>query len=159
MKTKFYLPFALIIAMTLSFLVSCFYDPYMPICFAYIQSEDTLSVDYPDDIYDKARAYKNTYENIRVVKDTTFSTFHRVFYDGYNTDNIQLQVTRETMHKEVKIMYLIAKLLPLNLYDVKPNEQVHPVNQHALDSLMDIYGVTMPATQDVMTVPLTVNPK
>ena len=154
MKTKFYLPFALIIAMTLSFLVSCFYDPYMPICFAYIQSEDTLSVDYPDDIYDKARAYKNTYENIRVVKDTTFSTFHRVFYDGYNTDNIQLQVTRETMHKEVKIMYLIDRLWPYHMFD---SEDL--LYRHALDSLMDIYGVTMPATQDVMTVPLTVNPK
>ena len=144
-----------IIRFTISVFVSC--DPwagYGQFWLLYVKGNDTLSVEYPLHIYSKKHAfYKNTYQTIEVSKDTLFVGDSRL-HNGLNIDNLELQVTRVTKHEDVKILFLIDELWPYHMFD---SEDL--LYRHALDSMMDIYGVTMPVNKDLMTVPATVNPK
>ena len=154
MKSKFILPFGILFAVAL-LMVSCGPHDIGPIVegVLYIQSDDTVFVEYPRTMYDKKYypTLKNEYYTVRLFADTALWADCEL-YGGWYPEKVELHVSRETNYADMRILFVE--------YDGW-NNFFHPnscFNYHMLDSLMDIYGVTMPVDQDYLVVPLTCGP-
>ena len=118
----------------------------------YIKSNDSLLVEYPCDA-----PYKNEHpitadKEVRwEIMDVYKDTFQRGenWIHGRNLTNVEVHVYRQTSKEDVK-MFFVQKAMIYDMY----NSDSSP-RYNILDSLMDIYGVTMPANQSTLTLPIT----
>ena len=125
---------------------------------SYVKTDDTILIEFP------VTVYNDDHHPIRSDKQVAFET-QKFWCDTFiggtnwvrtrrNADNIELHVSRITAHKDVEIFFIDDELRPLNLYTADLSYKYH-----VMDSLMDVYGVTMPVNKDLMTVPITTVPK
>ncbi|MBO4249809.1 MAG: hypothetical protein J5884_00985 [Paludibacteraceae bacterium] len=118
----------------------------------YIKSNDSLLVEYPCDA-----PYKNEHpvtadkevrwKTLEVYKDT-FQRGANWIHDR-NLTNVEVHVYRQTSNEDVRILFC-QKAITYDMF----NPDGFPI-YHILDSLMDVYGVTMPANQSALILPVT----
>ena len=118
----------------------------------YVKGCDSLTIEYPMFLYKNEHPVPSNkevkWETIEVYKDT----FRRGvnWIQGWDVTNVEVHVYRQTSKDDVRIFFIHADLIRTNVYN--PDNSY---NYHVLDSLMDIYGVTMPANQSTLTLPIT----
>ena len=151
MKTKLFLLGLVIILMS-----SCIKHKYIDImCTLYIHTKDTITVDFPVRCGDKNISFKA----IELSNDTVIEVETAKIYSWDWFDQIKLYMSRQTAHEEVWALFIDHDFL----HDITLNDSRLPrgifncedsLKYHILDSLTNVYGVTMPANQDVVTVPI-----
>ena len=122
----------------------------------FLQTKDTITVDYPTSILKPNGRYvyscdKVDFETIEVKKDT-FIVGDNVTSSEVDFTNIEVHITRQTNHDAVKILFIRNELLPLNISYIQDGKYM--INQQALDSMMNLYGVILPIDQEQITVPI-----
>ena len=119
----------------------------------YVKGCDSLTIEYPMFLYKNEHPVPSNkevkWETMEVYKDT----FRRGvnWIQGWDVTNIEVHVYRQTSKEDVKIFFLYDIIYYAPNYFYPDNSY----NYHVLDSLMDIYGVTMPVDQSALTVPIT----
>ena len=124
----------------------------------YVQSQDTLLLNYPVTVFDSDGLAIPSNKEIKfqtmIVKSDTFEMGVNTTFNGLDFSNIELHLARFTHHDDVRVLFIRERLFPLNILN---ND--FSVNYSPLDSMMNIYGVTLPADQDQISVRLTTNEK
>ena len=119
----------------------------------YLKTCDSLLVECPRTVYKNERPVTSnrdiTFESMEICKDS-FLFLGDVWIKGMDVSNVEVHVYRQTSKDDVRIFFIHADLIRTNVYN--PDNSY---NYHVLDSLMDIYGVTMPANQSTLTLPIT----
>lgn len=118
----------------------------------YIECDDSITVEYP--ISDPSEEYstKNILEKVEIFGDTLIDG--SLLMHGYDYKDINLYITRKTHNHDVRVLFVDRAAIshaPLYIHD----DFGYSYNKQVLDSLMNIYGVTIPAETDLMTIPIT----
>ena len=118
----------------------------------YVKTNDSLLIECPDTHYKKeghpVTSNKEVlWRTMEVHKDTFRPGDNWIF--STDLTNIEVHVYRQTSKEDVRIFFIHDNLYG-NIYN--PDNSY---NYHVLDSLMDVYGVTMPANQSALILPVT----
>ncbi len=128
-----------------------------------IQTSDTVNVVCPVTVYN-CQGYpivsskELDYKTIEVHADTAFSG-HNTTKNWQDFTNIELTVSRLTYNDSVRILFIHNRLIPHDLFIPYSNTETKTyldINQQSLDSMMNIYSVTLPVDQEQITIPLVV---
>lgn len=128
-------------------LTSC--DKYRTMMwYLYVDCNDSVKVEYP--IPDSAvgePTLDNILVPIEVIHDTILpgSNYTR----GYDYKNINVYISRKSKNHDVRVLFIDRDMFSDHIYT--PNVGY---NKQVFDSLMAIYGVTIPVGTDVMTIPI-----
>ncbi|MBO4250676.1 MAG: hypothetical protein J5884_05400 [Paludibacteraceae bacterium] len=117
----------------------------------YVKTNDSLLVEYPE----IARQNEHSITSDKEVRWKTMEVHKDTFRPGANwihgidLTNVEVHVYRQTSKENVRIFFIHDNIYG-NIYN--PDNSY---NYHVLDSLMDVYGVTMPANQSALILPIT----
>lgn len=112
----------------------------------YVHSVDTLRVDYPVCNDESGRSsIKTEYQTIPIHTDTI--CFGKMIIRNGDYSNINVHLYRETFHSDVDIFF-VKDYFCTNMINIEN----HSYNYHAIDSLLELYGVTMPKGQNCLMV-------
>lgn len=129
-------------------LTSC--DKYRTMMwYLYIDCDDSVKVEYP--IPDPAVG-EPTLDNILVPVEVTNDTIipGSNYTKGYDYKDINVHISRKSKNHDVRVLFIDRDMFSNHIYT--PNIGY---NKQVFDSLMAIYGVTIPVGTDVMTIPIT----
>lgn len=117
--------------------------------YLYIDCDDSVKVEYP--IPDPAVG-EPTLDNILVPVEVTNDTIipGSNYTKGYDYKDINVHISRKSKNHDVRVLFIDRDMFSDHIYT--PNIGY---NKQVFDSLMAIYGVTIPVGTDVMTIPIT----
>ena len=141
-------------------LTSCFgVDKYRGLDWClYVVCEDTIKVEYPvpDINYEKDHDIVPTSDNVIkeiVLTHDTVIMGQNYLSPAYDYSGINIRLARKTYHHDSRILFIDIDALG----EAEGALYEHPdgdFNYRTLDSLVNIYGVTFPAQQNSMIVPI-----
>ena len=126
----------------------------------YIQTKDAITVDYPVGGGYNENKKNISFKTMELSKDTLMVGGESTrIYSWDQFDQIKLYLSRQTAHEEVRALFIDELFLSkITLPDSRMPRGVFncedSLKYHILDSLTNVYGVTMPANQDIVTVPI-----
>ena len=151
MKSSFYALWG-VIAIFACLLQSCGqHDGEQCFWVLYVSGNDTVLVEYPVSVMDAK--HRNIFSNEKVdfatieVKQDTLLRSHNLTVNGHDFTNIEVHVSRQTYNNDVQILFVQESLEIHRAYD--------NLDYLILDSLMNIYGVTLPMDQERICIPIT----